>query len=93
MLPKQPPDSVCDPAMSEEPAPFAAPSNPRILRESDTVAQILRKVDAMEFEIMGSSVLLAEIAMITPKIKEETVLALVRYVAKSFAGVTEKLKN
>ncbi len=73
--------------------PFDDPSNPRNIQESDAVAQILRKVDAGDFEIIGSSVLLSEISMITPKIKEETVLALVRYVANEFAVVTEKIEN
>ncbi len=61
--------------------------------ESDAVAQILRNVDAWDFEIIGSSVLLAEISMITPKIKEETVLALVRYIANSFADITDDIEK
>lgn len=45
------------------------------------------------FEIIGSSALLAEISMITPKLKEETVLALVRYVTNSFADVTNDIEK
>ncbi len=73
--------------------PFDNPSNSRILQESDAVAEILRKVDAEEFEIIGSSALLAEISMITPKIKEETVLSLVRRVASSFPDVTDDIEK
>ncbi len=73
--------------------PFDDSSNPRILQESDAVARILRNVDARDFEIIGSSVLLAEISMITPKIKEETVLALVRYIANGFADITNDIEK
>lgn len=43
----------------------------------------------MELEIIGSSVLLAEISMITPNIKEEAVLSLVRHIVKSFVIVND----
>jgi len=54
--------------------PFDDPSHPRILQESDAVAEIFKKIDSGEFEIIDSSALHAEISMITPKIKEETVM-------------------
>ena len=73
--------------------PFDAPSHPRILQESDAIAEILKKVDSGEFEIIDSSVLHAEISMITPKIKEETVLSLVKHVASSFAVVTDNIEK
>ncbi len=76
--------------------PFDEASNPRILEESNAFSEILRKVDAGELEIIGSSVLLAEINMITPKLKEETVLSLVKRVVSSFATVknnTERLAS
>ncbi|VVB88517.1 PIN domain protein [uncultured archaeon] len=53
----------------------------------------MRKVDAGELEIIGSSTLLAEISMITPKIKEETVLSLVRHVANRFSVVTDNAEK
>lgn len=73
--------------------PFDAPSHPRILQESDAIAEILKKVDAGEFEIIDSSALHAEISMITPKIKEETVLSLVKHVASRFAVVTDNIEK
>ena len=73
--------------------PFDNPSNPRILQESDAVAEILRKVDSGEFEIIGSSALLAEITMIKPKIKEETVQSLVKHVVSSFTIVTGNIEK
>lgn len=73
--------------------PFDNLSNSRILQESDAVAEILRKVDAVEFEIIGSSALLAEISMITPKTKEETVQSLVKHVASCFAVVTNSTEK
>jgi len=54
---------------------------------------ILKKVDAGEFEIIDSSALHAEISMITPKIKEETVLSLVKHVARRFAVVTDNIEK
>lgn len=68
--------------------PFDEASDQRILQESNAFSEILRKVDSGELEIIGSSVLLAEINMITPKIKEETVLSLVRRIVSIFATVT-----
>jgi hypothetical protein len=66
--------------------PFDDASNQRILEESNAFSEILRKVDTGELEIIGSSVLLAEINMITPKIKEETVLSLVKRVVINFGS-------
>ncbi len=73
--------------------PFDDPSHPRILQESDEVVEILKKVDSGEFEIIDSSALHAEISMITPKIKEETVLSLVKHVTNRFAVVTENIEK
>ncbi len=73
--------------------PFDVPSHPRILQESDAVAEILRKVDSGEFEIIDSSALHAEISMITPRIKEETVLSLVKHVTSRFEVVTDKIEK
>ncbi len=50
-------------------------------------------MDAREIEIIGSSILLAEISMITPNIKEETVLSLVRRIINSFAFVTDTIER
>jgi predicted nucleic acid-binding protein len=49
-------------------------------------------VDSGEIEIIGSSVLLVEISMITPKIKEETVQSLVKHISNSFPGVTDAVE-
>ncbi len=68
--------------------PFDKLSDQRIIRESNAIANILKKVDSREIEIIGSVVLNAEISMIKPGIKEETVQSLVKYIATSFPIVT-----
>ncbi len=73
--------------------PFDYPSNTRIFDESDAVARILRKVDAGEFEIIGGSVLLAEISMITPKFKEDAVTSLVKHIVADFYPVTDNAEK
>lgn len=72
--------------------PFDKLSDQRIIQESNAVAEILRKVDSREIEIIGSTVLLAEISMIIPKIKEETVQSLVKHIAHSFPDVTNAVE-
>jgi predicted nucleic acid-binding protein len=61
----------------------------KISSESKAVAQILRRVDIKEFEIIGGSVLLAEIAMVTPKPKEEAVMSIATHAASCFYPATE----
>lgn len=73
--------------------PFDDPSHPRIRRESDALVEIFKKVDSGEVEIIDSSALHAEISMITPKIKEETVLSLVKHVTSRFAVVTDNIEK
>lgn len=73
--------------------PFDDPSSKRVLEESNAIPEILRRVDAGEFEVIGSSVLLAEISMITPKLKEEAVLLLVKHVARGLAIVDETIER
>ncbi|MCK5661618.1 MAG: PIN domain-containing protein [Methanosarcinales archaeon] len=73
--------------------PFDDPSHQRILMESDAVIDILRMVDARDIEIIGSSVLLAEISMIASKIKEDAVLSLVKDVVASFETVTDAIEK
>ncbi len=73
--------------------PFDNLINPRNLKESYAVAEIMKKVDAGEFKIIGSSALLAEISLIPQKIKQETVLSLVRRVTDNFAIVTDEIEE
>jgi len=73
--------------------PFDAPANQRIISESDAVAGIFRRADAGDFEIIGSSILLAETSMITSRIKQESVISLVRYVASYSAIPTDRTRS
>ncbi|MCZ7392558.1 MAG: PIN domain-containing protein [Candidatus Methanoperedens sp.] len=73
--------------------PFDAPSSKRVLEESNAIPEILRRVDAGEFEIIDSSVLLAEISMIAPKLKEEAVLSFVKHVARRHAIVNDAVER
>jgi len=64
-------------------------SNSKIINESKAVTQILRRVDIKEFEIIGGSVLLAEIAMVIPEHKKEAVMNLAAHAASCFYPATE----
>ncbi len=63
--------------------------NFKIYDESGAVAQILGRVDTKEFEIIGGSVLLAEIAKVIPKHKEEAVMSVAKHAVSCFYPATE----
>lgn len=73
--------------------PFDELSNQRIIQESNAVAQIIRRVDAGEFEVISSTILLAEISLISSTIKQESVLLLVKEVADRSVIPTETTKG
>jgi predicted nucleic acid-binding protein len=56
--------------------------NERILRETNALRSILKKVDKEEVEIIGSSVLLVEVSLISFKEKREIVEELINKVSK-----------
>lgn len=73
--------------------PFDELSSQRIIQESNAVAQILRRVDAGEFEVIGSTILLAEISLISSTIKQESVLLLVKEMANCTVIPTDEIKG
>lgn len=56
--------------------------NERILRETNALQSILKKVDEEEVEIIGSSVLLVEVSLISFKEKKESIEELINKVCK-----------
>ena len=56
--------------------------NERILRETNALLTILKKVDEDEVEIVGSSVLLAEVSLISSKEKREALEELINKVCR-----------
>ena len=56
--------------------------NERILLETSALLAILKKVDKEEVEIIGSSVLLAEVSLISSKEKREAIEELINKVCK-----------
>ena len=56
--------------------------NERILRETSALLAILKKVDKEEIEIISSSVLLAEVLLISSKEKREAIEELINKVCK-----------
>lgn len=73
--------------------PFDETSNQRIIQESNAVAQLVRRVDAGEFKIIGSTILLAEISLISSSIKQESVLLLVKDLSNCTAIPTDTIKE
>lgn len=57
--------------------PFDEPEE-RILKESEALMKILRMADRKQIEILGSSILLAEVSFISLEEKREAVEALIR---------------
>ena len=73
--------------------PFDELASQRIIQESNAVSQIIQKVDAGEFEVISSTILLAEISLISSTIKQESVLLLVKEMANYTVIPTDKIKG
>jgi len=63
--------------------PFDEPRE-RILKESEALIEILGMADRGQIEILGSSILLAEVSFISSEEKREAVKALIRKVCRIF---------
>ena len=73
--------------------PFDAMTSDRILQEAESVNKLMRKVDNNEIEIVGSSVLLFEVSMISDNLKRISVEKLIARVATEISPVTVSTKG
>ena len=73
--------------------PFDAMTSDRILQEAESVNKLMRKVDNNEIEIVGSSVLLFEVSMISDNLKRISVEKLIARVATEISPVTASTKG
>jgi predicted nucleic acid-binding protein len=73
--------------------PFDAMTSDRILQEAESVNKLTRKVDNNEIEIVGSSVLLFEVSMISDNLKRISVEKLIARVATEISPVTASTKG
>ena len=73
--------------------PFDAMASDRVLQEAESVNKLMRKVDNNEIEIVGSSVLLFEVSMISDNLKRISVEKLIARVATEISPVTARTKG
>ena len=73
--------------------PFDAIASDRILQEAESVNKLMKKVDNNEIEIVGSSVLLFEVSMISDDLKRISVEKLIARVATEISPVTASTKG
>ncbi|KAF5416494.1 MAG: hypothetical protein C5S48_02650 [Candidatus Methanogaster sp.] len=73
--------------------PFDATTSDRILQEAESVNKLTKKVDDNEIEIIGSSILLFEVSMISDNLKRISVEKLIARVATEIRPVTASAKG
>ena len=73
--------------------PFDAMVSDRILEEAESMIELMKKVDNSEINILGSSVLLFEVSMISNDLKRISVEKLIARIATEISPVTGSTMN
>jgi predicted nucleic acid-binding protein len=73
--------------------PFDAMVSDRIVKEAESMIELMKKVDKNEINILGSSVLLFEVSMISNDLKRISVEKLIARIATEISPVTGSIMN
>lgn len=73
--------------------PFDAMVSDRVVKEAESMIELMKKVDKNEINILGSSVLLFEVSMISNDLKRISVEKLIARIATEISPVTGSIMN